>query len=260
MEENKIQEKVNIIGYGFVGQATGIGLRRLGYDVTAYDIREKENIYKEKEFNGIPLIVGEKMPDSGINIVCIADKVLEDGRQEIGHIAKTLDQLNGKGITILRTTMLPRLIVGLKFNFYWVEFLHERKAVEEFINPDRVVVGRRTEEKFPFEGKFSPIYYCTPEEASHIKYLSNIWNAMRIAFVNEFGDNLISEGLDKERILNFFFKKQKYLRWGNAFGGHCLPKDTRAYLKEYPDLLFLNAAIKANQIHRGIYSNLESIY
>lgn len=260
MEENENQEKVNIIGYGFVGQANAIGLRRLNYNVTAYDIREKENIYKEKEFNEIPLIIGERLPDSGINIVCIADKVLEDGRQEIGHIAKILDRLNGKGITILRTTMLPRLIVNLKFNFYWVEFLHERKAVEEFMNPEIVVVGRRTEEKFPFEKNFSPIYYCTPEEASHIKYLSNIWNAMRIAFVNEFGDNLISEDIDKEGVLDFFFKKKKYLRWGNAFGGHCLPKDTRAYLKEYPNLLFLEATTKANQIHQEIYPNLESIY
>ncbi|MCK4454175.1 hypothetical protein KAU51_02415 [Candidatus Parcubacteria bacterium] len=253
-------KKINIIGYGYVGQATGIGLKRLGYNVIAYDIQQKENIYQEKDFDKIPLVVGKKSPDSGINIVCIADKVLDDGRQEIGHIAEVLNRLKGKGIIILRTTMLPRLVAGLKFDFYWVEFLHEKKAVEEFSNPEMVVVGRYTEDKFPFEKHFNPLCYCTPEEASHIKYLSNIYNAMRIAFVNEFGDNLEKEGIKKENVIDFFFKKQKYLKWGNAFAGHCLPKDVQAYLKEYPHFLFLTITNKTNEIHRKKYPNLDSIY
>lgn len=260
MEKNNHKEKVNIIGYGFIGQATSIGLKKLGYDVVAYDICQKENIYNEKNFEEIPLIVGEELPSSGINIVCIADKVLDDGTQEIGHITKVLDRLIGKGTLILRTTTLPRLLSGLKFGFYWVEFLHERNAIEEFMNPEMMVVGRRTEIPFPFEKHFQSIYYCTPEEASHIKYLSNIWNAMRIAFVNEFGDNLTKEGIEKEKVLDFFFKKQKYLKWGNAFGGHCLPKDTRAYLKEYLPLLFLQATVKSNEIHKKKYPDLDSIY
>jgi len=254
------KEKVNIIGYGFVGQAVGIGLKRLGYNVTAYDIVQKENIYKQNDFKEIPLIAGEELPDSGIHIVCIADKVLPDGRQEIGHIAKILDRLWGKGTLILRTTTLPKLLSGLKFDFYWVEFLHERTAIEEFLNPEVVVVGRRDSQKFPFEKKFNPVYYCSPEEASHIKYLSNIWNAMRIAFVNEFGDNLIDENVKKEKVLDFFFKKEKYLKWGNAFGGHCLPKDTQAYLKEHPNLLFLFATCRANEIHQKRCPNLDSIF
>ena len=257
-------KKVNIIGYGYVGQATAIGLKRLGYNVVAYDIVPKENIYRQKDFEKIPLIVDKKLPDSGIHIVCIADKVLSDGRQEIRRIVGVLDKLWGKGTVILRTTILPRLLAGSKFDFYWVEFLHEKKAIKEFMNPEIVVVGRRTKKEFPFKKCFNPVYYCSPEEASHIKYLSNVWNAMRIAFVNEFGDNLISEKtkkkIKKERIIDFFFKKQKYLKWGNAFGGHCLPKDTRAYLKEYPHLLFLAATDKANKIHQKKYPNLDSIY
>ena len=257
--ENK-KEKINIIGYGFVGQATGIGLKRLGYDVTAYDIVPKENIYKEKEFAEIPLIVNGELPISGIHIVCIADKNLDGGRQEIGHVIKVLDRLCKTGTVILRTTTLPRLLVSLKFDFYWVEFLHEKTAVKEFLNPEMLVVGRRNEKEFPFEKHFKPVYYCTPEEASHIKYLSNIWNAMRIAFVNEFGDNLINEGVKKEKVLDFFFKGQKYLKWGNAFGGHCLPKDTQAYSKEYPHLLSLLSVIEANKLHQEKYPDLESIY
>ncbi len=254
-------KKVNIIGYGFVGQATAIGLKRLGYDVTAYDIAPKENIYGEKDFEEIPLIVSQKLPDSGIHVVCIADKFLVDGCQEIKHIVGVLGRLwNKENILILRTTILPRSLAGLKFDFYWPEFLRERTAIEDFLNPKMVVVGRRKKEKFPFEKHFNSVYHCVPEEASHIKYLSNIWNGMRIAFVNEFGDNLAEDGIKKEAILDFFFKEKKYLKWGNAYRGHCLPKDTQVYFKEYPHLLFLSSTVKANKIHQKKYPNLGSIY
>lgn len=254
-------KKVNIIGYGFVGQATAIGLKRLGYDVTAYDIVPKENIYGKKDFEEIPLVVSQELPDSGIHVVCIADKFSPDGRQEIGHIVRALDKLWDKeSILILRTTILPKSLAGLKFDFYWPEFLRERTAIEEFLNPKMVVVGRRKKEKFPFEEHFSPVHYCISEEASHIKYLSNIWNGMRIAFVNEFGDNLTEDGIKREGVLDFFFKKKQYLKWGNAYRGHCLPKDIRVYFEEYPHLLFLFSTAKANEIHQKKYPNLDSIY
>lgn len=253
-----MDNKVNIIGYGFVGQANAIGLKRLGFDVIAYDIKSKDNIYSQKEFNEIPLKTNGELPEYGINIICIADKNFEDGRQEVGHIAKVLEALAGRGTVILRTTMLPRFLSGLRFDFYWPEFLHEKTAVEEFLKPDKVVVGRRMQEAFPFEKHFNPIYYCSPEEASHIKYLHNIWNALRIAFINEFGDNLIKENIVQEKILDYFFKKEKYLKWGNAFSGHCLPKDTQAYCREYPDLLVLESLIKTNKIHKDKYPELDN--
>ena len=256
---NTNSKKVNIIGYGFVGQANAVGLKRLGYDVAAYDIQEKENIYGAKEFDEIPLTVGEELPDSGIHIICIAEKNFK-GRQEIGHIAEVLHELKGTGTVILRTTALPRLVSGVPFDFYWVEFIRERTAIEDFLNPELVVVGRRTEEAFPFEKEFPNIHYVGPEESGHITCLSNIWNAARISFVNEFGHHLRERGIDKDRVLKPILGDQKYLKWGNAFGGHCLPKDTEAYLAEHPDLLHLRATIEANNIHKERYPDLESIY
>lgn len=256
-------KKVNIIGYGFVGQANAIGLKRLGYDVAAFDIQEKENIYGVEEFNEIPLTVGEELPDSGTHIICIKEKHFKDkGKriQEVGHIARVLHELKGKGTVILRTTALPRFIATLPFDFYWVEFLHERIAIADFLNPELMIVGRRRDIEFPFVEEFPNIYYSTPEEASHIKYLWNIWNAKRISFVNEFGHNLKEEGIDMDRVLKPIFQDQKYLRWGSAFGGNCLPKDTEAYLAEYPDLLHLRATIKANNIHKKRYPDLEPTY
>jgi UDP-glucose 6-dehydrogenase len=245
----------NIIGFGFVGQATGISLSKMGHTVHVYELVEKKNIYKDDEFDEIAQIIGE-IPNSGTSIVCIKDKTLSSGKQNIAPLKKVLEKL--KGTIILRTTILPRLLKELKFDFYWPEFLHERKALEEFMNPQFTVVGRRGKENFPIKG-IKNINYFTPEEASHIKYLSNIWNAMRIAFVNEFGDNLKQEKVNKDKVIDFFFKKEKYLKWGNAYGGHCLPKDVKAYLREY-GLLFTKATDKANSIHYKKYPKLKCVY
>ena len=247
------KELINIIGYGFVGQANGLGLKRLGYEVKAYDIIKKKNIYKDKDFNKIPLEIKEK-PKEGINIICIAEK---NGRkQDINHIKKAISEL--KGTVIVRTTILPRLVKEVNMDFYWVEFLKERTAVLDFLNPELTVVGRRNKREFPIK-EFKP-YYCSPEEASHIKYLSNIWNALRIAFVNEFGDNLEGENINKKNVLDSFFKGEKYLKWGNAYGGHCLPKDSLAYSKQYPHLSIIKSFIQANEKHRKKYPYLKSIY
>jgi len=246
--------KISIIGFGVIGQATGIGLRKLGYGVTAYDIQYKANIYKEKEFSEIPLIVGKELPKEGVNIVCIADRI-KDGKQDVIHIKEILDKLGGT--VILRTTILPKNLANLKFDFYWPEFLHIKKGVEEFLKPEKIVVGVKNKPKFPFDKDFTNVYYCKPKEAAHIKYLGNIWNSLRIAFVNEFGDNLLKEGVSIENVLDYFFKDQKYLRWGNSFGGFCLPKDTQVYLGEYSHLLFLKTAMKANEQHKKDHPELE---
>ncbi|KKP43502.1 MAG: Nucleotide sugar dehydrogenase [Parcubacteria group bacterium GW2011_GWA2_33_14] len=251
-----MEHNINIIGYGFVGQATAIGLMKLGYKVTAYDICQKENIYNIREFEKIDLKIGKILPEEGINIVCIADKTLENGKQEVSHLLEVLNDLNGKGSTILRTTILPRFFADHNVDFYWPEFLREKTAIEDFLHPAAIVVGRKNEKRFPFEDNF-PVYYCTPEEASHIKYLHNIWNALRIAFVNEFGDNLIKENVNMQKVVDFIFKKEKYLKWGNAFGGHCLPKDIKAYSCEYPEILSLHAAMKSNKIHKDKYPELD---
>ena len=75
----------------------------------------------------------------------------------------------------------------------------------------------------------------TPEEASYIKYLSNLWNAVRVAFVNEFGNAIGHPQSEKDLqkindITGFIFDQRSYLRYGRAYGGHCLPKDSRAFI------------------------------
>mgnify|MGYP001583025954 CR=1 FL=1 len=264
------EKKINIVGYGYVGQATAIGLKKLGYDnIFAYDLIKKENLYNSDIFKEIKFSEHNDYIDdiNSIHIICVSDKSRKSGKQNMKDVSELLTFLNvenkkrhSENLIILRTTVVPNFLKKLEFDFYWVEFLREKNAILDFLNPEYFVVGRRYENKFPFERDFErKVHYCIPEEASHIKYLSNIWNSLRIAFVNEFGDNLIDERVNKKDVLDFFFKEKKYMKWGNAFGGHCLPKDSKAYSSQYK-LKILRALIKSNEIHHKKYPNLESIY
>lgn len=263
------QEKIVIIGYGWVGQANALALTRLGYPVSYYDItppvhRYAENykdLYKQVKSLSQPL---EKDSDNTWYIVCVGDGVNPDGKQDLSLITKALSGLkSAKGKVILRSTVLPQSLKDLPFDFYVPEFLHEKQAVEECLNPFYFVVGQRN--KLVSEPSFlaawrirsRKIFKGTPEQASYIKYLSNIWNAVRIAFINEFG-SLIQEPVDQrsmleiEQVIDFIFEKKNYLRYGKAFGGHCLPKDLLAFysIHKDKDIRLLRNAFESNELHR----------
>lgn len=265
------KEIIVVIGYGWVGQANALALKQSGLDVFYYDIVPPKKHYIKKFarlYDGI-LTLGhptEKDSPRTCYLVCVGDRVKEDGEQDISLIKKALKSLEGvKGRVILRSTVLPNLISSLDFDFYLPEFLHEKYAVEEVLMPFYFVVGRKNqsvlEPKFfeVFEKNAKKVFRGRPEEASQIKYLSNIWNAIRIAFTNEFG-NLLEEPINEarqkqiEKIIDFVFEGKDYLRYGRSFGGHCLPKDLRAFLTANKDknTYLLKAAYESNEIQRQL--------
>jgi GDP-mannose 6-dehydrogenase len=131
-----------------------------------------------------------------------------------------------------------------------------------------LVIGRRTNKPEPkflaaWEQHAYKVFRGTPEEASHIKYLSNLWNAVRIAFVNEFGDSIRTPRTQDdvasiERVVDFVFDGKFYQRYGVSFGGHCLPKDMRAYIWEQSlkgkRMPLLEGAYAANLAHKEFES------
>jgi UDPglucose 6-dehydrogenase len=200
--------------------------------------------------------------------VCVGDRVSEDGVQDISSIEKALDSLKGvKGGVVLRSTILPQTLARLPFDYYMPEFLHEKLAVEESVTPYLFVLGARANPR-PEPSFFAvwrerarKAYNGTPEEASYIKYLSNLWNSVRIAFVNEFGDAVGHPSDEKQlakinAIVSFMFDDRSYLRYGKSFGGHCLPKDTRAFLAAHNKgnmrMPLLAGVYAANTYHQGL--------
>ncbi|MEK7530598.1 MAG: hypothetical protein AAB573_01925 [Patescibacteria group bacterium] len=265
------KEQVVIVGYGWVGQANALALTQMGYQVAYIDPAEPPHHYKAHErlytkIVRVDSIASVDSPDT-VFVVCIGDKVSADGVQDISLIASALSDLTHiKGTVILRSTILPGKLKDLHFDYYFPEYLHEKVAVEECINPYIFVIGMRERPRpisflKEFELRAVKAFFGTPEEAAFLKYLWNIWNAIRIAFVNEFGntialpsnkDNLASI----ERIIDFMFERGIYRRYGRAFDGHCLPKDMRAFVRWYQDqgcdMSMLAGVNASNATHKEI--------
>lgn len=267
------KEIIVIVGYGWVGQANALALLSMGYDVFYFDIQEPK-LHYEKEHKKMYFKIKKLksiLEKDSLNtwyLVCVGDQIGDDGEQNISAIKNALDSLeSAKGGIILRSTVLPEKLNALNFHYYLPEFLHEKKAVEECLTPQYYIIGsnNKTDRQPSFldlwERSATKSFHGTPEEASYLKYLSNIWNALRITFVNEFG-NMISIPTDKEKLANiekiidFFFERKSYLRYGRSYGGHCLPKDVHAfhawYKKNNKEIPLIESIHKSNLIHKVI--------
>ena len=252
MDENtnktQFKERYVVVGFGWVGQANALAMKMSGLEVAYFDPGEPKHHYGkfQKQYESLHRLrnVLDKDSERTWYVVCVGDRVSDEGVQDITYIKNALESLKGaKGGVILRSTILPDLLEDLSFDFYVPEFLHEKKAVEEVLHPYMFVFGRKSLRPEPklfsvWKNRAHKIFEGTPREASFIKYLSNLWNSVRIAFVNEFG-NAIGHPHKKEdlaqidNVINFLFDGRSYLRYGKSFGGHCLPKDTRAFKNWY---------------------------
>jgi SAM-dependent methyltransferase len=271
MPSKEKSEKIVVVGFGWVGQANALALVRMGFEVFYYDVVTPKYHYSNKyqalyeSIKPLDKPLGADSPDTWY-IVCVGDHVNENGHQDISSIERALESLRlAQGKIILRSTILPKRLKHLTFHIYLPEFLHEINAVEECLNPFIFALGSQTETVYPsfikqWEGRSCKVFKGTPEEAAYVKYLSNIWNALRIAFVNEFGDSITLPKNKEQRkkiehIINFFFEKKSYLRYGKTFGGHCLPKDTRAFAawkNETGPSPLLKAIGESNDLHKQI--------
>lgn len=261
-----------VVGFGWVGQANALSLAKQGHHVAFYDPKEPVRHY-EKDYtvlyNGVKRlsVVSELDAPDTCYIVSVGDRVAEDGVQDTSLIRGALDSLKeAEGTVVLRSTVLPHLLADLSFDYYVPEFLHEKYAVQECGMPHFLVIGKNTDKPEPsFLGEWERVAYKTfrgtPEEASHIKYLSNLWNSVRIAFVNEYGDSILEpkskdDVAAVERVVDFLFDGKFYLRYGRSFGGHCLPKDTRAYIwgqkQRGREMPLLSGVYAANEAHQKL--------
>nr|WP_284143004.1 UDP-glucose/GDP-mannose dehydrogenase family protein [Caloranaerobacter azorensis] len=149
------------------------------------------------------------------------------------------------------------------------EFLREGKAIYDFLNADRIVIGfdseraRKIMEKLykPFN---TEIVFTTPETAELIKYASNAFLATKISFINEMANLCSKVGADIETISYAMGLDKrispKFLKAGIGFGGSCFPKDTKALVKmaeKYGcDFRVVKSAIEVNDNQRILPVNI----
>jgi len=187
----------------------------------------------------------------------------EDGSADLSHVMKTTDEIgeilkkggdkefkiivNKSTVPVGTSQKVTEILQshGLK-NFEVVsnpEFLKEGYAVEDFMKPDRIVIGAKTKEVFqkmrelyePFVRQGNPILEMDPESSEVTKYASNSYLAMRITFMNELANfceraganvDLVRRGMGSDTRIG-----KRFLFPGIGYGGSCFPKDVNALIK-----------------------------
>lgn len=170
---------------------------------------------------------------------------------EIGNLLRDSESFKVVVITstvppgTLRSVVQPLLedssgkIAGEDFGLaFSPEFLREGTAVDDFSQPERVVIGvddpgstARLKELF-FAFSQDPVI-TSPEVAESVKFAANAWHALKVAFANEMGRTCAANDVDSHEVMEIFKSDKKlnisdkYLTPGFAFGGSCLPKDVR---------------------------------
>jgi GDP-mannose 6-dehydrogenase len=197
-----------------------------------------------------------------ISFVCVGTPSLRSGKLDLSHIEHVSREIGGalreKNVphtVVLRSTVLPGTTesvvipilesasgkkAGVNFNVvYNPEFMREGSAVADFLQPPYTILGSRDPRHLaPLRELYKDIPCKTFETAipvaEMVKYVSNLFHAVKVGFANEIGTLCKHMGVDTQVVTQIFTSDTKlnispaYLSPGFAFGGSCLPKDLRA--------------------------------
>jgi GDP-mannose 6-dehydrogenase len=205
--------------------------------------------------------VAEAIAGTDSSIVCVGTPTAPSGRLNSDALLSVAHEI-GRGIrakssrhtVIFRSTMLPGTFRGLLLPALEAssgkqagrdfgacvnpEFLREGSAIADFNNPQKTVIGAdRTETADAVAALYADLpgamVRTTPEIAELAKYVDNVWHALKVGFANEIGNICKAADIDSHAVMDLLCLDRKlnispaYLRPGFAFGGSCLPKDTR---------------------------------
>ncbi len=230
--------------------------------------------------------VAEAINDSELSIVCVGTPSERNGSLDLRYIRNCCEEigqaLRGKSswhnVTI-RSTILPGTMrdiiipmleessgktAGVDFGICNnPEFLREGTAVYDYRNPPKTVVGEidaRSGDVLAglYAHLQAPLIRTSVETAEMVKYVDNVWHAVKVAFANEIGNICKPLNIDSHEVMNIFCQDTKlnlspyYLKPGFAFGGSCLPKDLRALSYKAKaldlDLPLLASVIPSNEL------------
>lgn len=299
---------ITIVGTGYVGLVSGTCFAELGSNVTCIDVNQEkiENLKKGiipiyepglesmigKNVNAGRLHFDTKLEnvvnESEIIFIAVGTPSDEDGSADLKYVidvARSIGKSINKYLVVVVKSTVP---VGTskkvkqaiqeeldKRNFEVEfdvasnpEFLKEGDAIDDFMKPDRVVIGVETEKAKAFMTKlyqpimlnnFRVIFMDIPS-AEMTKYAANAMLATRISFMNDIANlselvgadvNMVRRGIGSDtRIGN------KFLYPGCGYGGSCFPKDVKALIKTANDngynLRVLNAVEEVNELQKNV--------
>jgi UDPglucose 6-dehydrogenase len=225
---------------------------------------------------------------SDIVFLCLPTPPGEDGSADLRYILEVADSIGrifaaepGAGYKVVvdkstvpvgtsdRVSAAIRRHVDGKFEFDVVsnpEFLREGFAVEDFLRPERVVIGASSDRAVamltdlyePFLPPGNPVQVMDVKSAEVTKYAANAFLAMKISYMNDLANFCDAVGADIEKVREGIGSDsrigKKFLFPGLGYGGSCLPKDVKALLKTADDagasLILLRAVETINQEQR----------
>jgi UDPglucose 6-dehydrogenase len=295
--------RICVVGTGYVGLVTGVCMADLGNNVTCVDIDRKKisNLKKgilpiyepglddllkrNKKRLAFTNSIKEGIADVQIIFIAVGTPPTESGEadltfvksvaKEIGKNMKSSKIIVDKSTVPAGTGDIVESIIEEyskgKYKFDVAscpEFLKEGSAINDFMNPDRVVIGakrREAAEKVAeiFKPLNAKIIISDIRSAEMIKHASNTFLAMKISFINEVANICERVGADVEVVANGMGLDKRigrmFLNAGAGYGGSCFPKDVAALrcmaTNENYEPILLSAVMEVNKQQRKIIVN-----
>ena len=290
--------KIAVVGTGYVGLVTGTCFAETGNDVTCVDIDKSKveklssgqiTIYEpgleklfirnlKEERLRFTTNLEEGIKDAQIIFLALPTPPGEDGSADLKYILGVSDHL-GKILkdykVIVDKSTVPvgtaekvhaAIAKNYKGEFDVVsnpEFLREGVAVDDFMKPDRVVIGASTDRAAkvmgelyaPFVRSGNPIIYMDVRSAELTKYAANSFLATKISFMNEIAQLCERLGADVDMVRRGVGSDdrigKRFLFPGIGYGGSCFPKDVQALVKSSTEVQYdfqiLNAVMDVNE-------------
>lgn len=295
--------RVSVIGTGYVGLVTGTCLAEAGNNVLCIDIDKKKvdimkkgvvpiyephlDVLFQRNIKADRLNFSTSL-EEGLehgNIIFLALPTPEDGdgsadlsyvlgcATEIGKLLKTYKVIVDKSTVPVGTAEKVIEAISSQTNVEFdvvsnPEFLREGFAVDDFLKPERIVIGSSSEKAIelmeklykPFVRSGNPIIIMDEKSAELTKYAANSFLATKITFMNEIANfcEKVGADVDKVRVGMGTDSRigKRFLFPGIGYGGSCFPKDVKALHKSGKDIGYdfniLNAVIKVNDIQKKI--------
>ncbi|HWA15548.1 MAG TPA: UDP-glucose/GDP-mannose dehydrogenase family protein [Gemmatimonadales bacterium] len=270
--------RIAVVGSGYVGLVTGACLAETGNDVICADIDAKK-IARLKQ-NDIPIYepgledlvrrnqaegrlgfttdVGSAIEAAAVVFIAVGTPPGEDGSADLQHVlavAKLIGKhLNGPKVVVTKSTVpvgtAGKVRAAIKAETAGAfsicsnpEFLKEGAAVEDFMKPDRIIVGTDSDEArdimneiyAPFVRTGNPILFMDLASAEVTKYAANAMLATRISFMNQVANFCEQVGADVSDVRKGIGSDRRignaFLFPGPGYGGSCFPKDVKALIR-----------------------------
>ena len=276
--------KIAVIGTGYVGLVSGVCFAEFGFEVACVD-KEKNKIQNLRNGKipiyepGLGAILNRNIKSNRLTFTTELDKTVRDsdivfiavgtpsrrgdGYADLSFVFNAAEEIakaiNGYTLVVTKSTVpvgtgqkvkeiIKKTNPNLDFDVVSnPEFLREGSAIEDFMRPDRVVVGVETEKAKKIMSTLyrplylleTPIVYTSLESSELIKYASNAFLAVKISYINQMSDlcekvgaNIddIAKGMGLDKRIG-----NKFLHTGPGYGGSCFPKDTVALVKTAND-------------------------